>query len=212
MKIPAKNKKYKKGFTIVEIMLATAITVIIMVAIVAFEVNVLNYNRSSHTALNNAQQAQNILKIIAREIREMSRGISGLYPILSVATSSLTFYADIEGNGSPDQIRYYLTFGDTTNTLYRGVTRPSGTPPSYDLANEDNKIIAAGLGNSSTTPVFEYFDGDYDGTGSALSYPVATSSVRLIKVNLVTATDPKGIVMPKTFSTQISLRVLKDNL
>ncbi|MCL5781800.1 MAG: prepilin-type N-terminal cleavage/methylation domain-containing protein, partial [Patescibacteria group bacterium] len=148
-----------RGYTLVELVVAISIMLVVMLSVVAFEYNVLDYNRSSKEALNNITDAENILKYMTKELRTMSPSASGSYPILNAATSSITFYSDVDGDGVKDQVRYYLV----STTLYRGVTAPVGSPPSYNSVNEKTVTLAQGVRNGATYPVFEYFDGNYDG-------------------------------------------------
>ena len=55
-----------------------------------------------------------------RYLREATYGADGSYPIANAATSSVTFYVDMKGEGIIDRVRMYLS-GDT---LYEGVTVP----------------------------------------------------------------------------------------
>lgn len=179
-----------------------------MVAVAAFEYDVLDYNRQSQESLNNITDAENILKFMIKELRTMSPSASGSYPILNAATSTITFYSDVNGDGVNDQVRYYLA----STTLYRGVTIPSGTPPVYNSGNETISIIANDVRNSPSFPVFEYFDGNYDGTTAPLSYPLNLAVIRLVKVNLTLDTTPDRSPLPVTYTAQATLRNLKDNL
>jgi prepilin-type N-terminal cleavage/methylation domain-containing protein len=201
------NKK-NHGMTLVEIVVAMSIMVVVMIAVVAFEYNVLDYNRYSQVTLSNVQDATNILKYMSRELRTMSPSANGSYPILSAATSSITFYSDIEGNGTKEQIRYYLS----STTLYRGVTEPSGSPQTYNLSNESTSIIVTGVRNATSSALFEYFNSSYSGSGLPLTYPMAISSIRLVKINITIDSDPRRSPVPITYSTQVSLRNLKDNI
>ncbi len=197
-----------KGFTLVELLTSIAIMVSILVAVSAFQYNVLNFNRSGTVALNNTQEAQALMKIVARELRSMEPSASGAYPIANAATNTITFFSDPDGDAVKDQIRYYIT----GTSLYRGLTRPTGSPLSYNLANETTKIIATGIRNSASTPMFEYFVSSYAGTSTPLTYPLNIPLIRLVRVNLSIDTDPNKSPIIRTFTTQAALRNLKDNL
>jgi len=198
----------ERGMTLVEIVVVISIMVIVMIAVSTFQYNVLDYNRHSHVALTNIQDATNILKYMSRELRTMSPSSNGSYPIISVSTSSISFYSDINGNGMKEQIRYYLA----STTLYRGITEPSEPSQTYDLSGESVNIIVAGVRNATSSALFEYFNSSYDGNGSPLSYPPAIYAIRLVRINITIDTDVKKSPMPITYSAQVSLRNLKDNI
>ncbi len=196
-----------KGFTLAEVITAVAILTMIMVAVAAFQYNVLDYNRSTAVSLTNTQEAQSIIKTVAKELRAMQSSANGAYPIASAATSSLTFYSDTDSDGLEDRVRYYLT----GSTLYRATLEPSGNPPVY-TGTESIRTLATGILNSPTTSIFEYFGGSYAGTSSPMTYPLTLTDIRLIKVTLTVDTDPAKTPIQRSFSTQATLRNLKDNL
>lgn len=201
-----------RAFTIVEVVVSISILVIIMAAVSSFQYDVLNYNRSSATTLTNIQEAQSIVKVMAKEIRSMSPSSNGAYPILSAGTSTVTFFADVDSDGTKEKIRYYIgTTTTTRNTIYRGFVKPSGSPISYS-GSESTKILATGIRNSSSTPIFEYYNSTYTGTSSAMTYPLAITTIRLVRINLTIDSDPNKSPVLKTFTTQVNLRNLKDNL
>jgi len=197
-----------RGMTLAEVLVAMSIMVIVMLAVVSFQVDVINYNRQGETTLTNIQDATNILKYMSRELRTMVPSASGSYPILTVATSSIVFFADVEGDGTIEQVRYYFD----SSSLKRGVTEPTGSPQVYTQNNESINTIATGVRNATSSPLFEYFDGSYDGNGSSLSYPISIFMIRLVKINIMIDTDQKKSPLPVIYSTQVSLRNLKDNI
>ena len=202
------SNNYKRGMTLVEIIVAIAILIIVMIAVSTFQYNVLDYNRHSQTALTNVGDATNILKYMSKELRTMSPSVTGSYPILSVATSSITFYSDIEGDGTKEQIRYYIA----STTLYRGIIVPSGSPMTYNPTDESKSTIATGVRNATSSALFEYFNGLYGGNEQPLTYPITIFTIRLVKINITIDSDPRRSPVPITYTTQISLRNLKDNI
>lgn len=197
-----------RAFTLVELVTTIAIFIVIMIAVSSFQYNVISYNRSSAVALTNATEAQAILKVIARELREASPSSNGAYPIDSAATSTLKFYTDIDGDGLKEQIRYFIA----TSTVSRGIIKPTGSPSVYNSASETLKILVTGVKNSSSTPLFEYFPSTYTGTSTAMTYPLTITNIRLVRVNVTIDSDPNKAPLYRTFSTQVVLRNLKDNL
>lgn len=198
------------GLSLAELLVALGISSIVLVAVSAFQVNIFRYQRSISGSFNTAQNAQAVVKTMAKEVRMASPAADGSYALLTVATSTLTFHADLAGDGVKQRVRYYLSKG----ILYKGVTPPSGTPSSYNPVNEVSSIILRDVANPNTTSVFEYFDGVYDGTGTALVQPVTPTVVRLVKFNLVLATPPSQAGQAsttRTYSTQVTLRNLRDN-
>jgi prepilin-type N-terminal cleavage/methylation domain-containing protein len=198
----------KRAFTLVEVLTTVAIMTSIMVVVSVFQYNVLNYNRASGVALINVTEAQAIMKNIARELRSAEPGENGEYPLAIVATSTLTFFADLNADGRSEKIRYYIS----GSTLYRGIIVPTGIPAVYSSGSETIKTLTTGIRNSSTTLLFQYYPSSYNGTSTALTYPVSISTIRLVRVDLRIDTDPNKSPIIRTYSTQVQLRNLKDNL
>lgn len=203
-----KQKKFVKGFSLVEVLVAISILVIIMIAVSTFQYNVLNYNRSGAVALTNAQEIQAMLKTMTRELRSMGQGADGAYPLIAAATSSVTFFSDVNSDGIKEKVRYYMI----NNKLQRDVTSPSGSPPSYRSNPDTTKILITGLRHTILEPAFEYYDAMYAGTSTPMTYPINLTSVRLVKIILTIDTDPNRSPILRTFTTQAGLRNLKDNL
>lgn len=198
----------RRGMTLAELLVTVSILIVVMIAVGMFQYNILSYNNSTQVRLTNIQDATNILKVMSRELRSLVPSENGSYGIASAASSSIEFYMDIDSDGDADQLHYYIS----GTTLYRGTTPPTGSPAVYNPSNENISILATGMRNSSSTPLFEYYSSSYDGTTPAMTYPLAISSIRLIKVSLTIDTDPNKTPVVKTFSSQVAPRNLKDNL
>ena len=199
---------HTRAFTLVEVLISIAVFVVIMGAVAFFEANVFSYQRSAAGSFTTVQDAQVLLKTMARELRSMSAGNDGSYALFQAATSSVIFFSDLNGDGSTERVRYFLSGA----SLYKGITHASGTPATYPANAESTSTLVTNVRNASSTPVFEYFDGSYDGTTPALVQPVDVGSVRLIKINITLDADPSRSPAAETYSTQVSLRNLKDNL
>lgn len=126
-----------------------------------------------------------------RTIREASYGDDGAYPITNAATSTMTFYADLDNDGSVEKIRYYLTSG----VLYRGVTNSAGSPPSYAGQTEATSTIASYVRNASSTPLFTYFDAN----GTQLS-ATSTDESEISAVSISIWIDLNPNRAPNTFN------------
>ncbi len=197
-----------KGFTILEIVVVIGILMLIAVSLGAFQTDVLKNNRFSLDSLNTVQDARSIISTMVKELRTASPASNGSFTIVQAATNTLTFYSDIDGDLLKEQVRYFLS----TTTLRKGVIKPTGSPPTYNNNNETFSYLAYNIRNSSTTPLFEYFDSNYMGTSSPLAQTVITTNVRLVKVNLIIDVDPNRAPIIRTYTSQVSIRNLKDNL
>ena len=197
----------KSGFTIIEILVSIFILTLIGLAVSSFAKDIFSLNRITSESLTAQNEARRALKTMSAEIRTASPSSLGAYALAQSATSSFTFYSNIDGDSFKERVRYFL---DGT-TLKKGVIKPIGTPLTYSPANEVISELIPGVANA-TTSIFSYYDKNYDGTAQALIEPIDIATVRLVKITIVVDKDPQTPPSPMTLTTQISIRNLKDNL
>lgn len=200
----------RTGFTIIEVVVSIAIILMIGGGIIAFERGVLTNSKVVQAELRAQQQERHTLAAFVADIRSATQSSAGAYPISVAGTSTLTFFANVDSDASIERIRYFIA----TGTLRRGVLKPTGT--TYVDANERVTIVVNDIVNGTTTALFTYYDSGYDGFTSSstdpLPVPINIPSIRMIKISLVV--NPNGIRAPimQVYSTQVSVRNLKDNL
>ena len=200
-------KTKQKGFSLIEILVALGIFSLIVVAIGLFQRDVFSLNNILQVGLKNQNEAKKILRPFANEARSASQSNLGSYPLATVASTTFSFYSDIDNDGLKEKVRYFLD--DTT--FKKGVIKPSGNPLTYNEEDEDIVRVVHDVVNVS---IFSYFDESYDGTASStpLAQPVTPSDVRLVQVEIVIDSDPNKPPAPLPVTTQVSIRNLKDNL
>ena len=179
-----------QGFSLIETIVVIAITVVVGIALlnmIQYFYKTNDYVLQEGTAVQSARQG---LATSVQELREASYGDDGSYPIASAATSSITFYADINGDGNVEKIQYYLS----GTTMYAGVTHSGGSPLSYVGQPTSTTTIATYVRNTGSTPIFQY----YDDTGALLTYPISVANIALITTDLQIDVDPTR--SPSTYS------------
>lgn len=198
--------KYHRAFTLIELLITVAIIGILSVVVGKFAFDVFYLNSVAQGTLSVSFDARNVLRVMARELRAAAPSALGSFPLESVASSSIAFYSDVDGDGVRDYVRYYMA----STTLMKSVVTPSGSPLSYG-GSAQTAIVIPEVRNA-TTSIFTYYDNGYAGTSSPLTEPINIQSVRLIRVDLML--DANGSRSPevRTFTTQVSIRNLKDNL
>jgi prepilin-type N-terminal cleavage/methylation domain-containing protein len=201
------NKKNisKQGFTLTEMLITIFIITLIGIAVITFQIDLFSLNRISSDNLNAQTDARKALKTMVAELRSMSPSNNGSYAIAGAATSSITFYVDIDNDNNKEQIRY---FQDGTN-LRKGVIKPVNNV--YNPANETLTNLVSDLANG-TSSLFYYYDKNYNGETAPLTYPLNIPSVRLVKINILIDKDITKLPRAMNVTTQVSLRNLKDNL
>lgn len=195
------------GFSIIEFIVVIGIVMIVTIAMTRFSSNVLSLNRATVEGLRAQEQLRKTLSKIAGELRDAQTGATGSYSVASIATSSLTFFSDVTGDGVPERLHYFVS----GEKLMQGVTVPEGSPLTYGEGDEKltttlNYLVA------TTTPVFTYYDGSYTGSGQALALPADVSKVRMVGISLTVDKDKNEPPQAVTASTFTTIRALKDNL
>jgi len=196
----------KKGFTLVELLISVGIFAVVMIALSAFQRNIFALTSNLQGDLNFELGAQSMLKSFSAEVRDASQSSLGGYPIEEASTSEFIFYSDENSDGIKERIRYFLSGTD----LKQGVVTPSGSPLAYNLSSEKISTVLTDVVNGAT-PIFTYYDSSYTGTSSPLVQPVDIASIRLVKALVLANPDPNRDSQPFTFTTQVSIRNLKDN-
>jgi prepilin-type N-terminal cleavage/methylation domain-containing protein len=204
MNIKANQKK--NGFTLVETLIAIFIITLIGLAIVNFQIDIFSLNKISSDNLNAQTDARRALKSMTAELRSMSPSDNGSYALALVSTSSVIFYSNIDTDNTKEQIRYF----QNDNILKKGVIK--SVNGVYNPGTEVITSLVSNLANSSSSPIFYYYDKNYDGTNTALTYPINIPSIRLIKINIDIDKDITKNPAALNITTQVSLRNLKDNL
>lgn len=197
----------KKGFTLIESVIAVAIFSSVVVAIGAFQRDVFFFNDILQTGLNNITEARKVLRPFVGEVRGAQPSNLGASAIQSAEEKTFIFFTDLNADGLKERVRYFVD-GDT---FKKGVIEPTGNPFVYDQNNENITNVVNDVINADTR--FYYYDSNYNGTEETppLDFPVSPSEVRLVKVDLTIDTNPNRAPGRMTITTQATIRNLKDN-
>lgn len=199
-------KHHTRGFTLIELLVSIFILTLIGLAVSSFGAQMFSFSRNLSSSMTAQGEVRKALKTMTAEIRPASLSSIGSYAIETAATSTLTFFSDIDDDGIHERVRYFLN----GTTLKRGVIKPTGNPLTYNTATETFTELIHNISNGSTA-IFTYHDSAYDGTTEAMS-PVIILSIRLIKITAIIDSDAHQPPSALTATTQVSIRNLKDNL
>ncbi len=200
--------KKNGGATITELLVTIAILALVINAVAAFSADVFRFSGTIYNSVQAQQDARNVLRQMAFELRTTSSSSIGAYPLAEVSANRIRFYSDIDNDGLKEEVIYYLS--NDGRTLYKNIRKPSGAPLQY-VGNFSTSTVASDIVNG-VTPIFTYFDANYDGVSGPLAQPVNILAVRLVKIEIIIERDPNRAPVPIVVSTQVSLRNLKDNL
>lgn len=198
----------KKGITLVELLISVAIISLLTVTATTFQKDVFSLNSNLQSNLNVQLEARHLIKNMVSELRKVTVSGTGSYPIELASSTGITFYSDVNNNGSIEKVRYYLS----GKTIKKGVITPTGNPAVYNAGSEVTTTLLNYVVASSTLPIFQYYTSDYAGTSTPLTIPPNISTIRLIKITVIIDTDPNRSPVPIIVTSQVNLRNLKDNL
>lgn len=193
----------KRGMTLVEALVVVAVTTMVggtmLMAIRYFYVN----NSYVFDAANSVSQARRGLATMLHSVREASYGDDGAYPVGTAATSSVTFYSDVDSDGGVERVKIWRS----ANTLYRVVTNAGGNPPTYTGQASATSTIATHLRNATSTPLFKY----YDSSGVQLSTTSPDiSRIAIIRAYIQVDLNPNRAPQIFTLEGGATLRNLKE--
>lgn len=191
-----------RGFTLVETIVVTAIGTLILVVVMN---SILMFYRANTNTFEEAVQIDEARKGIdkmGRDIRELAYSDNGSYPIVSTATSSFSFYSDVDRDASTELVRYYLV----GSILYKGVTNATGTPPTYDLAGEQRSIISTYVRNTpQNVPIFRY----YNASSTEIAPGATTTGIVFVTVDLIVNVDVNRLPGEFTLHSSATIRNLE---
>ncbi len=194
-------KNSLRAFTLVETIVVVALTAIIMMVLASLITYFYKTNEYVIEQTQAVESARISIEHAMADLREASYGADGSYPIASAATSTVTFYANVDNDIAIEKVRYYLS----GSTLYRGVTDPAGSPPSYAGQSESTTLVVNNIRNDVTTPLFAY----YDANGNQLAYPINLAQVASVQITVLTDVNPTRAPNVYTLTGSATLRNLR---
>jgi type II secretory pathway pseudopilin PulG len=195
-----------RGVTLLELLIAMAITTGALTLVTFFAMDVSNFGLALGDRLEVERELELTLRTMISEGRSMGPGENGAYPVATATATTFSFYSDIDGDGGFEQVRYFL---DGT-IIKKGVVDPVGSnPPTYPAANE---VITEVVHSVVPGTLFQYFDEGYPPEIGPLASPVDVSNVRMITVTGTTDRDPARPPLPTTLSITITIRNLRGEI
>jgi prepilin-type N-terminal cleavage/methylation domain-containing protein len=195
------------GFTLVELLVSIFIISLLTVTINAFARDVFYDSYTLSDSMSAQFDTRHIVDNMATELREAAPSALGAYPLVSTDDNDITFYSDLNNDGLEEQIRYFVSGA----TLEQGVVVPTGSPLSYNQANEKISTLISGVVSSSTQPIFQYYPSSYAGTSSPLTQPVNIANVSFVRITVIIDKNTNHAPSQVVVTSGVSLRNLKSN-
>lgn len=168
------------GYTLIEVVIAIAGFTIIVLGVVSLVSNIFTTNRLQSTLLADQDQARKMSFELTTNLRRAESANTGAFALAEASPQQLVFYANVDGGGDVERLRYFLDNGE----LKRGLVKPAGNPYTYNLGSEIVETVQRNVANG-TDPLFYYYTGDYNGEeGDPLASPINLTAVRLVRMDL----------------------------
>ena len=181
-----------------EMLVVLALTVTVAGALLFVIQNFYKNNAYVFEAAVSVDTARRGVATAIQDIREASYGDDGSYPIASIATSSITFFSDLDADAGVERVRIFIQ----DDTLYRVVTDSTGNPPSYTGQTGATTTILTYVRNG-TTPLFKY----YNESGDQLSATsTAVGDVASVAATLMVDLNPNRAPNVLTLTGSATLR------
>jgi len=198
----------KKGFTLIEVLVSSALLVIIGAGYLGLQYMMSKSQVVVFNGYLSVEEANSIVTQMINEIRNARQSDDGAYLLDTANDQEIVFYSDIDGDGVTERVRYTLS----NNLLTKGVTEPTGNPPIYDLTQEKAKIVSSNIRNGAQ-PVFYYYNKDWpiDTTNNPLPSAYRIADTTIIKVILRENTNSSSPNTDYVLESDATIRMLKLN-
>ena len=203
------TKTQQHGLTLIELLVTIFGFTLVVAGLFGLFSGIFRESSRQGSVLADSDQARKVSAQISFELRNLAPSATGGYGLATAQSQQITFYANVDGGSDIEKVRYYTQ----SNSLYRGITKPSGNPVTYATSNEVTYLVQKNLANGSN-PIFDYYDGTYAGGASGqLSQPVNVTSVRYIKITMKVF-NKAALDTSKSFNvtTGVAIRGYKSNL
>lgn len=98
----------KRGFTLLEALIAIAIFGIITTAVFSSIVYLYKTHEKDLQSIQAVTEARRGIEVMLREIRAIDVGEDGSYPVEKASANEFIFYSDIDRDGQTEKVRYFL--------------------------------------------------------------------------------------------------------
>lgn len=198
--------RFQVGMTLVETVVAIGIYTVLMLAISS---SVTSLYKTNSYALGQANEVDNARRGMTqwnRDVKEMTLGEDGTYPVAVIEKHKLGYFSDTDQDENVEYIEYILA----STTLTKYTYNATGTPAAYNFSTPDEEqTLSLFVQNIlQATSTFFYFDE----TGAALSSTSPLVRVKYIKAQIIVNIDPFRSPGEFMLRSSIAPRNLKDNL
>jgi type II secretory pathway pseudopilin PulG len=208
-----KNKKIKKGMTLIDMIIAIGIFSMGMIGFTILFVRVWKSNSFIMEEGQATMMASRTIQQLVESLRKIKQADNGEFAIKSGNDFNFTVYLDDDNDGITERVHYFLV----GESFKKGVTKPNaGTPPTYPSGDQVITIMANYVTNTAAQPIFYYYNKDYPGdivnNPLNISPTLPIDKVKLVRIKLWINIKPLTAPDNVNFESFVDLRNLNENL
>jgi len=195
--------KQKRGFTLIEMLMVVAITMLISAALFTAIVQFYRFNDYALAQAYQVSYARQGVEQLVRDLREMTFADDGTFPLVRMDDYEIGFYSDIDRDDSVEYVEYRLA----TTTFIKTVYGATGSPPVYSTSTSEIVYTLSEYVQNEiqTTPIFRY----YDEAGDEATASSTLTDIRYVEVGVIVNIDPLRDPGQFMLRSSASLRNLK---
>lgn len=193
-------RTHHSGITFIESLVWVAVFVVSMMALI---VSLLSFYKANTYTLAQAgavSDARRSIEHLVQELREVTYASDGAYPMATLASSSVTFYANIDEDSLVERVRYYIVGAE----LRKAVLKPTGSPLTYTGVEVDSLISPYIRNVEQVQDTFTYFDTE----GAVITDYTDIAAVRFVRIDMVVNISPDKLPNELTIRSSATLRNL----
>jgi prepilin-type N-terminal cleavage/methylation domain-containing protein len=173
------------GLTLIELMVTILVVGIMAAGILGVFVTTLRTFSTGQVRMQNQDEARLAMNQMTRYLR-MASASESITTTRSDAVEAATpqevvFYADIDGDGVVEKVRYYLS--GTTLRMQTAEPNMAAVPPTYPTYSTTGEVIREGVRNGSTA-IFRYYQAGATSPMSLTNTFDLRETIALIEITL----------------------------
>ncbi len=200
----AERRRGDAGFTLPEVTLAAVILpVVLAAAFLVFQALSQNYD-TIQTKAQVSGDTQTLLNTMVREIRQAQEITQGGGAFAAATATQCTFYSDIDHDGIPDRVSYYVSAG----AVWRVVGK--ATLPVYPYDYVDQAPVNELELDGGSPDIFTYYDSSVP--PQQITSGAQMSSIAVVGIDLQVSRTSQGGTVSSIGATQVKVRSLFNSL
>lgn len=176
----------ERGFSLIEMLIAMFVFSLFCTMVLTIYTSLVGQENGVHNRFLNTSEGQLTMDRMTEQLRSAVYCVCGSTtqsPIASADGNDITFYAALGGTNGPTKIQYQLSGNQLTETDWAASGGSSG---NWTFASTPSaKMTDGSVGNSSSNPLFTYYNQAGTQITTSLGSPAQTVAVESVNVNLV---------------------------